>query len=270
MSQLEGSAVREIRDLVSATLKTDTSIPSVVIPSSFNVASLEEFQLSPSRIRQNANLISPGSLIAYITRFRDERSVVFADKTKTRIVAVLDFHKNAESAHWGEHKAVYSCPFSDEWKAWSACDSNKMDQIQFAEFLENNINCVAPISDNYSGPSGTELLEMVLAFQETRKVEFKSVTRLSDGTRQFTFNDDKTGGGNTKIPEKICLAISPFHNGTKYQIDVRIRYRLRDGELVLWYELIEPKKIIEDAFQEIVVDMEAQLGNDLPIYEGSI
>ncbi|SXM96819.1 Uncharacterized conserved protein [Klebsiella pneumoniae] len=232
-------------------------------------------QLSKSSIystkpRQTTNLISPGSLIAYIQRFRDERSVVFADKTKTRIVAVLDFHQNADSPHWGMHKAVYDCPFSDEWKAWSAVDGHKMNQIDFAEFLENNIQNVAPVGDNYSGPSGTELLEMVLAFQETRKVEFKSVKRLQDGTCQFQYSDDKSGSGNTKIPEKISLAIAPFHNGAPYQIDARIRYRLRDGQLVLWYELIEPKKIIEHAFQEIVTDMENQLGEELPIYEGSI
>ncbi|MFK8827817.1 DUF2303 family protein [Klebsiella michiganensis] len=270
MSQIEGSTVLEIRDLVAATLKTDTDIPAAVVPNGFDVKSLESLQAAPSRIRQITNLITPGSLIAYIQRFRDARSVVFADKTKTRIVAVLDFHQNADSPHWGMHKAVYDCPFSDEWKAWSAADGNKMNQIDFAEFLENNIQNVAPVSDNYTGPSGTELLEMVLAFQETRKVEFKSVKRLQDGTCQFQYSDDKSGSGNTKIPEKISLAIAPFHNGAPYQIDARIRYRLRDGQLVLWYELIEPKKIVEHAFQEIVTDMENQLGEDLPIYEGSI
>ncbi|HFZ0441281.1 TPA: YfdQ family protein [Raoultella ornithinolytica] len=270
MSQIEGSTVLDIRDLVAATLKTDTDIPSVVVPDGFDVKSLESLQIAPSRIRQNTNLISPGSLIAYIQRFRDARSVVFADKTKTRIVAVLDFHQDADSPHWGMHKAVYDCPFSDEWKAWSAADGSKMNQIDFAEFLENNIQNIAPVGDNYSGPSGTELLEMVLAFQETRKVEFKSVKRLQDGTCQFQYSDDKSSSGNTKIPEKISLAIAPFHNGAAYQVDARIRYRLKDGQLILWYELIEPKKIIEHAFQEIVTDMENQLGEDLPIYEGSI
>ncbi|CAH3402081.1 TPA: DUF2303 family protein [Enterobacter asburiae] len=270
MSQIEGSAVLDIRDLVSATLKTETDIPSVVVPDGFEVKSLESLQLAPSRIRQSANLISPGSLIAYIQRFRDERTVVFADKTKTRIVAVLDFHQNANNPSWAAHKAVYDCPFSDEWKSWTANDGSKMDQINFAEFLENNIQNVAPVSDSYHGPSGTELLEMVLAFQETRKSEFKSVKRLSDGTCQFQFSDEKSGSGNTKMPEKISLAISPFHNGSPYQVDARIRYRLRDGQLVLWYELIEPKKVVEHAFQEIVTDMESQLGEDLPIYEGSV
>ena len=208
MSQIEGSAVHDIRDLVAATLKTNTDIPSVVVPDGFKVQSLETLQASPSRIRQVTNLISPGSLIAYIQRFRDERSVVFADKTKTRIVAVLDFHHDSHYASWGDHKAIYDCPYSDDWKAWSGSDGNKMNQIDFAEFLENNIQNVAPVGDNYSG--------------------------------------------------------SP------YQVDARIRYRLRDGQLVLWYELIEPKKVIEHAFQEIVTDMENQLGEDLPIYEGSI
>ncbi|WP_301337320.1 hypothetical protein [Citrobacter amalonaticus] len=40
--------------------------------------------------------------------------------------------------------------------------------------------------------------------------------------------------------------------------------------MILWYELIEPKKVVEHAFQEIVTDMENQLGEDLPIYEGSV
>ena len=82
MSQIEGSAVHDIRDLVAATLKTNTDIPSVVVPDGFDIKSLESLQSAPSRIRQNTNLISPGSLIAYIQRFRDTRSVVFADKTK--------------------------------------------------------------------------------------------------------------------------------------------------------------------------------------------
>ena len=115
---------------------------------------------------------------------------------------MLDFHQDADNPHWGMHKAVYDCPFSDDWKAWVGSDGNKMNQIDFAEFLENNIQNIAPISDNYKGPSGTDLLEMVLAFQETRKVEFKSVKRLQDGTCQFQYSDDKSGSGNTKIPEK--------------------------------------------------------------------
>ncbi|MCS6037200.1 YfdQ family protein [Klebsiella pneumoniae subsp. pneumoniae] len=155
---------------VAATLKTNTDIPSVVVPDGFDIKSLESLQSAPYRIRQNTNLISPGSLIAYIQRFRDARSVVFLlTRPKPGSSRCWTSTRNADNPHWGMHKAVYDCPFSDDWKAWVGSDGNKMNQIDFAEFLENNIQNIAPISDNYKGPSGTDLLEMVLAFQETRK-----------------------------------------------------------------------------------------------------
>ncbi|SXM96351.1 YfdQ family protein [Klebsiella pneumoniae] len=56
MSQIEGSTVLDIRDLVAATLKTDTDIPSVVVPDGFDIKSLESLQIAPSRIRQTALL----------------------------------------------------------------------------------------------------------------------------------------------------------------------------------------------------------------------
>lgn len=210
MSQIEGSAVLDIRDLVSATLKTETDIPSVVVPDGFEVKSLESLQLAPSRIRQNANLISPGSLIAYIQRFRDERTVVFADKTKTRIVAVLDFHQNADNPSWAAHKAVYDCPFSDEWKSWTANDGNRMDQIIFAEFPENNIQNVAPVSDSYQArlvPNCSKWSRI----PETRKSEFKSVKRLSDGTCQFQFSDENQV---LVIPKCRKKSAWQFHHST--------------------------------------------------------
>lgn len=269
MKNIEGSVVSEIRDLAAISLVPKTEIPAIALPDNYSLESLESHQLSPSRIRQRVRLISPASLIAYISKFKDERTVVFADKVKTSIVAVLDYHESAAVANWGEHKAVYDCPFSDEWKEWASRDKSGMCQTDFAEFLENHIQNIAPVSDDYKGPSGTDLLEMILAFQETRKAEFKSVRRLQDGTFQMSYSDEKSGSGNTSLPEKISLAISPFHNGAPYQVDARIRYRLREGQLVLWYELIEPAKIVEHAFQEIVVDMESQL-TDVPVFEGSV
>lgn len=201
MSQIEGSAVLDIRDLVSATLKTETDIPSVVVPDGFEVKSLESLQLAPSRIRQSANLISPGSLIAYIQRFRDERTVVFADKTKTRIVAVLDFHQNADNPSWAAHKAVYDCPFSDDWKSWTANDGSKMDQINFAEFWKTIFRMLRRLVIHTRARQVPNCSKWFW-HSETRKSEFKSVKRLSDGTCQFQFSDEKSGSGNTKMPEK--------------------------------------------------------------------
>lgn len=270
MSQVvDGSAVSEIRNLAIAAHTLSTKIPVAVVPEQHRVTSLENFQLNPALIRQEVNLISVSSLIAYVKKYEDDRTAIFADNTKTKVVAVLDYHKAPTLPEWGKHKAVYDCPYSKEWLAWTKQDGQPLNQIVFGEFIENHIGDIAAVSETYPGPSGVELLEMVLAFQETRKSEFKSVKRLHDGTTQFAYTDEKTGGGNTTLPEKISLAIAPFHNGNPYKVDARFRYRIKEGQLILWYELIDPEKIVEHAFSEIVTELQNALEN-IPVYEGSI
>ncbi|WP_315709998.1 YfdQ family protein [Brenneria uluponensis] len=270
MSQIvDGSAVSEIRNLAITAHTPDTDIPVAVIPDGHDVTSLEQFQHQPTRIRQRVNLISVSSLIAYVKKYEDPRTAIFADNTKTKIIAVLDYHENAELPNWGNHQAIYDCPFSKEWQEWASKDGSAMRQVEFGEFIEKRIGDIAAISETYAGPSGVELLEMVLAFSETRKSEFKSVKRLNDGTFQMSYSDEKSGSGNTKLPEKISLAIAPFHNGNPYQVDARFRYRIKEGQLFLWYELIDPEKIVEHAFSEIVTELQNAFGT-IPVYEGSI
>ncbi|WJV61394.1 DUF2303 family protein [Pectobacteriaceae bacterium C52] len=270
MSQIvDGSAVSEIRNLAITAHTPDTDIPVAVVPDGHDVTSLEQFQHQPTRIRQRVNLISVSSLIAYVKKYEDPRTAIFADNTKTKIIAVLDYHENAVLPNWGNHQAIYDCPFSKEWQEWASKDGSAMRQVEFGEFIEKRIGDIAAISETYAGPSGVELLEMVLAFSETRKSEFKSVKRLNDGTFQMSYSDEKSGSGNTKLPEKISLAIAPFHNGNPYQVNARFRYRIKEGQLFLWYELIDPEKIVEHAFSEIVTELQNAFGT-IPVYEGSI
>lgn len=266
---LNNEVVSDIAKLVHSASKPETDIPFAIIPEGFDVRSLEAMMEDKEQIKQGVSVTSASSFIAYLSRYKDERTVIFADVKRTCFSGRLDYHLNSITPEKNTHRVVYDCPLSDEWQAFIKHDKSKFDQIEFAEFIENYINCVAPVSDDYKGPAGAELLAMVLAFQETRESAFKSVQRLSDGTCQFSFSNEKSGSGNTQLPEKISLALAPFHNGEKYQIDARIRYRLREGRLSLWFELIEPDKIIEHAFNEIMVELETQLP-EVPVFEGTI
>lgn len=38
----------------------------------------------------------------------------------------------------------------------------------------------------------------------------------------------------------------------------RLKYRVKDGALTIWYELVRPHKVLEDAFRAIWSDIEAQ------------
>ncbi|OKP27578.1 DUF2303 family protein [Serratia fonticola] len=265
---ITNESVKHIADLAVGNSLVKTDIPYALVPRGYELASLEKYMIDKEQIKQSVMVTSASSLIAYLVRFKDNRSVIFADTENTRFRGVLDYHLDSKSPFKNTHIVTYDCPLSEEWKAFTGSDKQGMNQVEFAEFIEQNIKSIAPISDE-NPTSGGELLEMVLAFQETRQSEFKSVTRLNDGTFQIAHSNEKTGAGNTKLPEKICLALSPFHNGPAYEVKARIRYRLREGKLTLWYELIEPRKVIEDAYDAILVDLQNQLP-DVPVFEGRI
>jgi len=259
-------SLSQLQSLIIAGLQKPESgcIPFMVVPEGYELKSTESLQEKPNRIKVSVNLLTSDSFIDYIKRFIDPRTVIFADPSNVKFTAILDYHETNADPEWAQHKATYACPLSENWIAWNKYNKSKMNQLDFAEFIEAHISDIAPVNDINQGFSGPQLLEMVLAFQETRKSEFKSVRRLQDGTFSFAFSDEK-GGGNTSLPEKILLSLPPFHNGVYYALESRLRYRLKDGELYLWYELIEPERILEDAFKNLMDEVKELLPETLVI-----
>lgn len=260
--------VKEIASLASNGLNVGalSETPAILKRDDFDIQSLEYLMQNPLRIRQHLTVNSAQSLIDYVNKFKVTGSAIFSDLDSLAVKAVLDYHTSPTEAHWGEHTVKYTCPHSKDWKTWTGKNKSAMSQIEFAQFIENNIHCIA---SEGNVATGAELLAMVLAFEETRKSEFKSVQRLQDGTMSFNFTNEKTGGGKTKLPEEIVLGLQPFHNGDYYQIKARIRYRLKDGDLALWYELINPEKIIEDAFNSTIEHLKNNITN-VDFFEGSL
>ena len=55
----------------------------------------------------------------------------------------------------------------------------------------------------------------------------------------------------------------PIHvNGPAYRIPVRLRWRLQEGKVVFWYEIVRPHRYIEDALKEIRqrIEQETSIG----------
>lgn len=260
--------IKQIASLASNGLNVGALVdtPAILASDDFSVQSLEHLQKAPNRIRQAVTVSTAKSLIDYVNKFKIDGTSIFCDLEKLNVKAIFDYHANPSQARWGDHTASYTCPHSKDWKAWNGKNKSAMGQIEFAQFIENNIHCVASEGNVVSG---AELLAMVLTFEETRKSEFKSVQRLQDGTMSFAFTDEKSGGGKTRLPEEIILGLQPFHNGDYYQIKARIRYRIKDGLLTLWYELINPEKVIEDAFNTTVENLKSNIP-DVDFYEGNL
>jgi uncharacterized protein YfdQ (DUF2303 family) len=247
---------------------------------------LDRYRKTPERRRGTARLADLDSFIAHVMRFQDSDSAVFAqpDPKTPNLTAVLDYHRAGANnePRFGEHRATYAFPLSDEWTTWTARDGGDcaMSQAAFAEFIEDRI---ADIADPAVAGEGAK------AFAELLSCEFASPSRLlelsrglslrvgstlhqrlnlASGETQFTYaaqHQDETGAP-LKVPGAFLLAIPVFRGGALYQVPTRLRYRASEGSVRWFFEMYRTERVFEHAFEEAcerVVQM-----TKLPVFKG--
>lgn len=222
-------------------------IPFVIVRTGYDVKAVESMLEHPVRVRSTIEVRDQASFIRYTNDYKDADTVVFANIGDRTITAVLDYHKKVseDSARWGQHRVVLTCLLTEDWKRWAAINKKPQSQLEFAQFIEDNL-------PNIGSPSGSDLLTMVRTLQAKKDVTFQSVIRLEDGSQNFTYIEDVTATaarGELKIPDTIHLVLKPFEGGEDYRVDARFRYRLESGALKLTIELVRHEAVIEDAFR---------------------
>lgn len=217
-----------------------------VVPKDYRIEDLERFLPRPLRIKEAVTLHDTNSFIAYVNNFKLPVSRIFFDTVEEEFVAVLDYHE-AETAGWCGHTAVFKPRRSVEFETWMGSNRKQFTQVDFARFLEENLPDVVE-------PNSAELLQVALTFEAKKSVEFASGVRLANGQIQFAYDEIVRGTaqkGTIEIPESFVLGIPIHVNGPAYRISVRLRWRLQEGKLVFWYEVVRPHRYIEDALKEI-------------------
>lgn len=232
--------------------------PMMVVQQDFKVVDLEKFLPSPRNIKAQPTFRTVDSLISYVKRYQSDSTVVFADAENNTITAIMDYHTDQDTPDWCFHKAFYECPLSKEWQMWVNSDGRKINQRDFAEFLEAR-------SQDVVEPDGAELLEIALTFKAIRQAVFSSGMRLNTGEFQLQYSEENQKG-TIELPETITIGIAPFHNGEKYELKARLRYSLRDGDLNFSYHLIDPHRVVEDAFNEIRSKVDIELA-EVDVFE---
>lgn len=239
-------------------------IPYVVIPQDHQVVGLERLLGTPTRKRARVTLTDAQSFIDYVNLHGQHGTCLYANPDDGLFIVVIDDHQgHNDGAAWREHAARYTCAASTEWKTWDMANKIKMTQADFAQFIEDNLPDIL-------APAAADILEIARGLQAKKNVNFASALRLDNGDVQFTY-EDKTeataGKGQLKVPEKFVIAIPVFQGGPAYSIEARLRYRIADGQLAMWYDLLRPHKSREHALDEIreFISNETQL----PILTGN-
>lgn len=125
---------------------------AVILPDGKRVQSLksllEEYRKEPERIQASATLLDLDSVVDYTNRYAQPATAIFADtlSASPSLLVMIDYHNRANDADAPSrctHKASYSFPVTDQWKAWVKATQLSLDprtmftQEDFAHFLED-------------------------------------------------------------------------------------------------------------------------------------
>lgn len=229
-----------------------------VVPEGSDIRDLESYLGSPIRARANVTAHETDAFIQYFNKFKNADSAIFGDQINTSVWGIIDYHSKDKPA-FREHKLSYVAPLSIEWKTWLGDNKKPVAQSSFAQFIEDNLV-------NVRSPAAADMLEISRSLQANKSVVFSSSTRLQDGTSQFTYSetiDGATARGTIKVPDDFTLGIPVFRGGVLYEVRARLRYRINDGKLLMWYDLYRPDLIIQDAFKEVLAKIGAGTGTEI-------
>lgn len=244
------------------------AIKRIAVPPGWDLKKIDEEDLLAAPRRKHARLALHDALsfVDYIKRhgsLTDSTIWCVADYKagKIKFTGILNDHgEAAEQAAWRDHRASFAPEFSEEWVRWTSQHKKPFNQQDFAAFIEDNLKDIASVDGS---PSGAQMLEMALTFEANQDMRFKSAMRLQNGGVQMSFvqDDDAQTLQKMQVFDRFSLGFPVFWNGDAYRMDARLRYRVRDGKLMFWFELIRPDKVLEAATQTLIKQIREQTGN---------
>lgn len=250
-----GAALNEI-DTIGNT-------PVAVLPPGFKRESMEQYLPAPTRSRGHMNMRDMASFVSIVKQeSKGEQTRIYGCYEPASFTAV--FNDNfMESPGWRDHTATFSCPQSVEWKTWAAKNKVKMAQVDFAQFIEDNLPDIVT-------PAAADMLEISRTLEAKKSVNFASAIRLSNGQNEFTYEEQVSGTANKgklQIPEIFTIGIPVLEGGEKYGVECRLRYRIDGGKMLMWFDMLRPHKVVEDAIKQVWLSIEE--GTGLPILNGN-
>jgi len=246
-------------------------------------ALIEEQRLMPARRTGAAAMQTLSGFYRLVSRHKDEHSAIFVDMnwSAPKFVAVIDYHEQGDghAARNLAHRIEYAFPMSEPWKAWVGINGKPLGQGMFAEFIEDHIAEISGPTDperqayerqfstRIADPFEVMTLSRGLAVSVDAKVG-RAVT-LQSGEGEIVFEEVHRDGAGAKltVPGLFMLSLPVFFRGANVRLPVRLRYRVKDGNLIWIVQLWRPDEFVTAAVERDRDAVAAETG--LPVYEGA-
>lgn len=302
--------------VIAGDLETLKLTPFAVLPLGKRIHSLkpllDEYLPRPARAVGFAVLTTLASFVEHVKRHADpRRSVIFTDRETSRLIAIYDYHSvgttggetgmdpdtvadftEEEMSYrtapgepgWCGHGAIYTCPFSRTWEAWTEQADKPMSPEQFANFLEDRIEDV--VADVLAGSSLDNLLNLLggtvasptvlIGLARNLQVNVNSSVRqalnLSSGEVDIAYVEtheaQQAGAGQAiRVPSMFAIGIAVYEGGEGYQLGVKLRYRLAGGKLTWFFQIHRVNEAADLAFDRVIA--QAREGTVVPVLLGT-
>lgn len=201
----------------------------------------------PRRIACEPMFQDVDSFIDYVKRFKTDATLIFAHLTETTatLTAVLDYHAPGKPDYC-KHIATFTTLETPDWKAWTEHDREAMGQVDFASFLEEYAHL-------FKVPDGASLLELVKTLHGHNNARFSQAIRLDNGAYKASYEEDvvvrgvnSVAGGDIELPATVKAGVQVYEGGPVYEVNARLKSRINERRLVLFYETINKPLIIRD------------------------
>lgn len=244
-----------VRDLTAA-LGKPFELPNqskgVLVPQYYEVHEFAPIDRPLTHIKAHPVFDECDSFATYVNDFKSGISRIFGSAQAGRFNAVLDFHNPAGEAAYCAHQADFKLRHTAEWEAWSAIDGLYIEQVAFAEFLEERAGDVVD-------PDGATFLEVATTLEAKKSASFKSGIRLHDGNTQFEFVEDTKAQakGDLTVPTEFKIGLCVYQGEPEgYRIRCLLRYRLHEGKLKFRVQIHDKQKVLHEAFMANVKQVE--------------
>jgi uncharacterized protein YfdQ (DUF2303 family) len=229
-------------------------VPIVTHPPGYRTESLERLMAEPRRQRSRMVFDDIESFVTFAKQKGALHLTFFSEKT-------LAFTAIFDPDSWREDVAVCQLAYAPEWKKWNEASGKEMDQEAFAHFVEDNLPDIL-------SPDGATMLEVANRLEAKKSVQFVSGVRQFDGSVEFSYTEEtkaSLGKGKLEVPERFTLMVPVFRLEKRCLLEARFRYRIRDGKLTTWFELMRPHVTRDEAIDATLVKVEAELTS---VYRG--
>lgn len=236
----------------------------LILPEGFKAVDANDPYALPPRIRQGVTVDERASLVSYVNRFSEKRSVLIADYDAGRISAVLDYHGQPEDGSLvgpGQHVATLALRPSEEFKRWNAIQGQRLSQAEFAAFLEEN-------AEDIVDPAPAVMIEISRDLEATQGVIFKSSTRLENGDRGFVYETETRTKGEVVVPRQFTLGLPLWQGEGTTELRCAFRWQVSGGGLLLGFEWRRVEYRRQAQFGVLAYRIAEDTG--LPVYFGRL